>query len=373
MGGERRVIVLVLLGVIISLLLLYFVFIGVPGFGGGNTGQETQQFSLGEEEFPTPRIPSITQAQQNKGGEQVQSVFVEGEEVLSGLPPELKGGAQSFLDAIRSYPNDEGSSLENVPSSETIGGTEEQGQQQSEENPITFSEREILAEILTPRGLEDAEAFQDRLIGAGHVAESEKATPIDSLDDFFIIQNQILDYVGQEAGYDRETIQKGRKGLNIFREELEIKRAAVIKEKTGADTSLRNDIWERMFTWLGFFGEPLRVFRADTAYAHGEWVTAPDCYKALAPVNNVDGINTWAPCCNCGFLCVTDIEFGCFCGFIPDCGPFGAACNVHLGCLNGAGGVGACGVPNTPACGAWPNAIWDALWYPNGTGICGCG
>lgn len=69
-------------------------------------------------------------------------------------------------------------------------------------------------------------------------------------------------------------------------------------------------------------------------------VPGGDCYKDLAPLNPVPGVNLWAPCCDC------EVDFGA--GAVP------------LGCLNAV-------------CAAWPNAIWDAFWNPAGTGICGCG
>lgn len=83
------------------------------------------------------------------------------------------------------------------------------------------------------------------------------------------------------------------------------------------------------------------------------WYTFPDCYKDDIPVYPVPGFSLWDPFCNSGFYCA----YGCT--FVYDCGYQGVYCNVPIGCLN-------------LICRAWPNAIWDAVWYP-GTGICGCG
>ncbi|MBI2639698.1 MAG: hypothetical protein HYW90_02280 [Candidatus Sungbacteria bacterium] len=87
--------------------------------------------------------------------------------------------------------------------------------------------------------------------------------------------------------------------------------------------------------------------RSKPAYA--AWVTKGDCYKDDNPADQTPGSNLATICCNCGFFCTTG------CAFVEDCGPYGAACNVQVGCLNSV-------------CEGYQNAIFDQT-----TGICGCG
>ncbi|OGZ03897.1 MAG: hypothetical protein A2430_01635 [Candidatus Liptonbacteria bacterium RIFOXYC1_FULL_36_8] len=85
--------------------------------------------------------------------------------------------------------------------------------------------------------------------------------------------------------------------------------------------------------------------------ANASWIGVPPfCYKDLSPGNSAPGIASPVFCCNCGFHCNAD-----GCTYIYNCGSGGAACNVHLGCLNST-------------CRSFPNGIWD-----NSTSMCGCG
>lgn len=91
--------------------------------------------------------------------------------------------------------------------------------------------------------------------------------------------------------------------------------------------------------------------------AEAAWVTKGDCYKDDDPKYPILGFSVPEFCCNCGIKC-----YGYYCEYVDDCGTNGAACDYQLGCLNGV-----CQKE------VWPNAIWDAYWYPASSLMCGCG
>jgi len=89
------------------------------------------------------------------------------------------------------------------------------------------------------------------------------------------------------------------------------------------------------------------------------WIRGADCYKDDIPVYPVPGFSAPAFFCNAG-LHVHCGHSGCFLHFHRDCLPHSVGCHIPLGCLN-------------LVCKVWPNAVWDAPWYPLPTTMCGCG
>lgn len=159
--------------------------------------------------------------------------------------------------------------------------------------------------------------MQDVLVQEGIYTEKKYDFALESeiftfLDDFiaFLLQNNVL------TSQDADRLRKG------LREDLPWSQDAELYMRERA---------QRILKFIFAF------FAGNEAYAQFSFPFSPggDCYKDLAPLNPVPGVNLWAPCCDC------EVDFG--------AGP------VPIGCLNAV-------------CAAWPNAIWDPA-----TGICGCG
>lgn len=266
-------------------------------------------------------------------------------------------------------------------------------------DPRTITERELFNKLLPKQYFSFLDYLQDFLISQNTILPSER-TAIDAPDketalflkslDFFKSQNALTDDDLQrlkEFLRDKYTLFRKRE-LEGLRRRMEYEqsrqtRLPTIDEllaralpKTPSDRyaaiprnsdpinasgdqfrieppALVSLIQELGLKNILRFGARL-LFGAKTAMAQipgvPGWHTIPDCYKDLNPAFFVPGFNAWDACCNCGLFCA---PIGCT--FVPDCGPFGAACNTPLGCLNAI-------------CIGWPNAIYDYT-----TGICGCG
>ena len=109
------------------------------------------------------------------------------------------------------------------------------------------------------------------------------------------------------------------------------------------------------------------VFGA-TEPANAAWIRTLDCYKDDIPLYPIPGYSVPTFFCNAGIKFVWTGD-SCVPKFKLDCGTLSLNCwigacfpPIELGCLNALW-----------ACKAWPNAVWDAIWYPLPTTLCGCG
>ena len=229
--------------------------------------------------------------------------------------------------------------------------------------PQSFTDEEIFNRLWPPVYQDALQDLENRMIGDGFVAAGEQHQSIRSDEDVYFILSKLIDYAEKNEWIVVEDAAKLRVGLTVdLPQQIDGERRALRENGISTSTILpRNQRFVHSYSdqdklardLIDGLKYVLTLHYADAQV--GGWHTAPDCYKDLAPLNPVPGFNSLAICCNCGLLCT---PYGCT--FIPDCGPYSAACNVPLGCLN-------------LNCGLWPNAIWDQFSYPLGTGICGCG
>lgn len=227
-----------------------------------------------------------------------------------------------------------------------------------------LSEEEIFDRLWPPAYREALVTVQDQMIEAGFLVSGDKVSVFTSDDDVYRVMSNLLSYAEKNNWVAPADAVKLRKGLDVDlvaaiaadREHLKTNgtvSSAVLPRNQRLDVSVSPTLVQNIIDGLKYVLSA-RYAEAQIPGVPG-WHTIPDCYKDLAPIFPPGGPDLWSFCCNCGLLCVGPV-----CTFIPDCGPFSVACDVPLGCLN-------------LMCATWPNAIWDAFWYPLGTGICGCG
>lgn len=229
-----------------------------------------------------------------------------------------------------------------------------------------LSEEQIF-QILWPQSYRDALVMlQDLMIKDNFITSAEKTTAIATDEQIYTVLFKIAEYAKKQGWVGSVDFDQLRTGIQELERTISAERANLRtsgKISNGVLLPGGQNINKTPLTKQSFFSMiidglkySLTVNRANAQIPGVPgWHTTPDCYKDLAPLQPVPGVNLWSFCCNCGLLCT---PFGCT--FIPDCGPFSAICDIPLGCLN-------------LVCGAWPNAIWDQFTNPFGTGICGCG
>ncbi len=221
-----------------------------------------------------------------------------------------------------------------------------------------ISEEEMFVKLWPP-GYQEFILTTQQMMARDSFPNSFSVKKVSKDSEVYAALEEILEYALSKGWVPKEDAENLRKGI---REELPrlINQEREVLRSTGAFSA---DVvpGRQRFLFLPVAKDGListlvdglkYVFSARTAYA--SWVTTGDCYKDDAPGYPVMGFNAWDFCCNCGLYCIAY-----YCEFVPDCGPHSVSCNVPLGCLN-------------LICQGWPNAIWDAVYYP-GTGICGCG
>ena len=227
----------------------------------------------------------------------------------------------------------------------------------AQESEKALSDKEIFHNLFPDEFIDGLQEVQDLLIKQGEMKTAEGIV-FDSEDNILLFMNNLLDLYVDKALISAENQKKLSKSLNEEFPQLLEREKAILRG--GSESFFYKDLEkDQIVQAKKVFLDGILQFFLKTANAQISglpgWVTVPDCYKSLVPLNPAPGVNLWAFCCNCGLRCTS---FGCI--FIPDCGPFSAACNIPLGCLN-------------LTCGKWPNAVWDQFDYPLGTGICGCG
>jgi len=251
----------------------------------------------------------------------------------------------------------------------SVGRETSQGVETSQNNTSKvpqLTEEEIFSRLWPVEYRNALITLQDLMIKDGFMLESEKVSHMTSDEHIYAALLKIADYALKQGWVESADFDQLRTGIQELERTISMERTNLrTKGKISNGVLLPGGqrINKTPLTKQSFFSTIIDGLKysltVNTANAQipgvPGWHTTPDCYKDLAPVNPVPGVNLWAFCCNCGLLCT---PFGCV--GIPDCGPFSLACNVPLGCLN-------------RFCGGWPNAIWDSFSNPLGTGICGCG
>lgn len=227
--------------------------------------------------------------------------------------------------------------------------------------PPSLSEKEIFDRIWVPSYigyLRHVEALD--LKRSGLLVPSEERTVTFATDaDVYHSLNVILKNFHRMGWVnDQQFAQLTNALTNTIPPLVEQERALLRSGKTSdavlpgrqriASTRTERDFAQALIDGLGYAFS----FAPD---ANASWVTYGDCYKDDAPKYPVLGFTQPVYCCNCGIRCD-----GYDCYYLDDCGTYGAACDEQLGCLNNI-------------CQSWPNAIWDAYWYPDSTLECGCG
>ena len=236
-----------------------------------------------------------------------------------------------------------------------------------------LSEEQIF-DILWPKSYRDALVMlQDLMVKDDFISESAKVSHMTSDDHIYAVLLKIAAYALKQGWVGSADFDQLRAGIQELERTISAERANLRttgKISNGVLLPGGQNINKTPLTAQSFFSMivdglkyslTVNMANAQIPGVPG-WHTTPDCYKDLAPLNPVPGVNVWAFCCNCGLFCV-----GYYCEWFDDCGPFSVECNVPLGCLNLMCGPWILGVPSGPV---WPNTIWDP--FP-GTGICGCG
>ncbi|PIT92710.1 MAG: hypothetical protein COU08_00920 [Candidatus Harrisonbacteria bacterium CG10_big_fil_rev_8_21_14_0_10_42_17] len=220
---------------------------------------------------------------------------------------------------------------------------------------------EAIFETLWPSINREALAYmQDQFIQLGYL-DSPVVASLDTEEEIFTFMNASLDIAIEQGFVSPDDEEQLRNGLNVSLRELHAKeRLDYLRyglpgvtpplEPQSSDSepllqSSRNTLFPLLAEHLS------DAFRVPTA--HAVWISIPFCLKDLNPGNVTPppGPNLWSFCCNCGIVTRTTIPF-----FLQECGSFGSACDVPLGCLN-------------LMCRSFPNALQDNP----GTLICGCG
>jgi len=234
-----------------------------------------------------------------------------------------------------------------------------------------MSEEEIFNTLWPKSYLENLRVFEDVMHNDGFITEAERHTVIDSEEDIYAVLLKMLDYTEAKQWIPAGDIAKLRQGLLGDFKKMKDRERELLREPpaegptsslpqfprpflSSKEESSRTFIVSSLLNALSILSLP--EAEADAPWWHTLLTGSSDCYKDEDEDFKPLGPNLWAACCNCGLT--FDIEFGTV--FNLDCGPFSVFCDIPLGCLN-------------LVCIDWPNAIWDAFWYPNGMGICGCG
>lgn len=241
---------------------------------------------------------------------------------------------------------------------------------ESKTEEVIITEEEIFFMMNPPEFIDTLTFYQDQLIQLGEIKETERVV-INSEENLVAFLLRGLEYLEKQNVLSSEDAERFKTFLKEEYLNIRKQEAVELRQKTERNHSGSSSLSIKKFSRrppapLTLTAPPqiqlsqkLGIVNVIKILSHtflpkhvnAAWVNMGNiCYKDDNPSYFVAGQNLWAPCCNCGLRCRKGS-----CTPVYDCGPYGARCDIQLGCLN-------------MACRSWPNAIWDMQ-----TGICGCG
>lgn len=217
----------------------------------------------------------------------------------------------------------------------------------------TLTEKEVFDQIWPPSYIEALKSVEKTLKDTGFL-DSNKRISFASDGDIYKFLKLQVDFAEKNTWISKEEAGRFRDAItNILPQIIASERAALFRGQNSINTvpgyQQFTNVPASPQNRLNDLLDGLKYVFSLAQPAEAAWIRGVVCYKDDAPLNPAPGFNGATFCCNCGKRCRPR------CVFVPDCGTFGAGCDIHFGCLNNV-------------CRFWPNAIWNPA-----TGICGCG
>lgn len=223
----------------------------------------------------------------------------------------------------------------------------------------TLTPQQIHNKIWPASYRESLAILQEQMVKAGILTGTEGYV-FDSPDheqDIYDFLDKSLDYGVSLGLVPEDQIGNLRHGIRVTLPQLisedkgRLLRGGPLSLTPGAQEFVSSNVVADLFEGIKY------LFAPKVAHAL-VWVTAPYCFKYVAP-DPAPGFDLWAFCCNCGIHIDEGVPIP-----VPDCGPGGRGpCDIQLGCLN-------------LICRGSLEGLWDG-WTgsvpPGPTGICGCG
>src|SRR3989338_1045412 len=195
--------------------------------------------------------------------------------------------------------------------------------------PVTGGEGEFAIPVKYREKLADVEKA---LVKVGYIREEEKVANFELVENIQRQQRRFIEFMASQPN-DKYYSVPGNKERALRSIDIDIPQ--VVEARREYFRSLSQEEQKRVLagfspTRENIFSRALSLFYPATANAqiYGIWDSYAFCYKSLGPGGRVPGFAIYWYSCNSGLFC----SYGC--AYEYDCAPFGASCNVPLGCLN---------------------------------------